>query len=76
MQDIESPIESQIKEDFNGAGGETLYRLTNGQVWKQSRYLYQYHYAYRPQVCIVHEGNEYVMHVQGMSNGIPVRKIR
>ncbi len=30
MQDIES----QIEENSNGAGGESLYRLTNGQVWK------------------------------------------
>ena len=71
MPDI---IESQIESDFNGAEGESVYELTNGQTWEQSRYMYNYHYAYRPKVRIVREGSEHVMYVQGMTRGIPVRR--
>jgi hypothetical protein len=68
-------IKSQIDGEFNGAEGESVYKLTNGQTWQQSRYLYQYQYIYRPQVRIVREGAEYVMYVTGMSQGNPVRQI-
>jgi hypothetical protein len=68
-------IESHIESDFNGADGESVYELTNGQKWEQSRYMYHYHYAYRPKVRIAQEGSGFVMYVQGMSSGIPVRRI-
>lgn len=69
-------IESQIDGDFNGAEGESVYKLTNGQIWQQSRYMYQYMYAYRPMVRIAFEQGEYIMYVEVMDEGIPVRQIR
>ena len=49
-------IDSQIDGDFNGWEGETIYRLQNGQVWRQSSYHYHYHYAFSPHVLIFDSG--------------------
>lgn len=46
----------QIEDSFNGWNGNTSIRLTNGQVWKQYAYHYEYRYAYRPYVKI--EGSD------------------
>ena len=40
-------------------------------MWKQAAYLYHYQYAYRPAVVI--EGG--VMYVEGMPEGVRVRRI-
>ena len=37
-------IESQIEGTFNGWTGETVFKLTNGQIWQQASYAYTYHY--------------------------------
>ncbi len=70
-----SQIHSRIESDFEGADGESVYALTNGQTWQQSRYMYHYHYAYRPRCTIVRDGGGYIMHVEGMNRGIPVKRI-
>jgi hypothetical protein len=57
-------IESYIDGEFQGWQGESTYTLGNGQIWKQSRYKYEYRYAYRPQV-VVYPGGGYIMHVDG-----------
>lgn len=58
-------IEAQIDGDFNGWEGETEYKLTNGQVWKQSTYNYVYTYAYMPDVVIYTANGGYRMQVEG-----------
>src|SRR4051794_22219483 len=34
--------------EFTGWNGSSVFQLTNGQVWQQATYDYEYHYAYRP----------------------------
>jgi hypothetical protein len=41
--------------------------LTNGQVWRQSVYKYEYKYAYMPQVLIYNAGSGFTMAVCGTS---------
>lgn len=45
-------IESHIDGTFKGWDGDTIFKLTNGQIWQQSAYAYTYYYAYRPKVTI------------------------
>jgi hypothetical protein len=45
-------IESQIRGNFEGWTGSTIFPLQNGQVWQQASYTYHYHYAYSPRVVI------------------------
>lgn len=69
-------VQTQIDGAFKGAEGKSIYRLTNGQIWEQSQYLYHYHYAYRPYVVITGNDQSAVMRVDGMGADIPVRRIR
>lgn len=62
----------QVEDEWEGWGGDTVVELTDGSVWKQEEYHYEYRYRYRPVVEL--DGN--VMHVEGMSRGIRVSRIR
>jgi len=69
-------VESFIEGEFTGWDGETIFRLTNGQIWQQSSYAYMYHYAYRPKVLIYKSRNIYKMKVDGVSQTINVRRLK
>lgn len=69
-------IESNIDGEFNGWDGETIFKLTNGQIWQQSTYAYTYHYAYRPKVMIVNNNGRYLMQVEGVSGTIQVKRLK
>ena len=68
-------IESRIDGDYNGWEGETIYKLINGQIWKQSSYTYRYKYKYSPKVIIFKSGSGYKMKVDG-DDGDAVAVIR
>lgn len=64
-----------INGSFQGfSGNGTLFTLCNGQVWKQTSYEYEYHYAYRPNVLIFNGGG-LKMKVEGTSKTISVTRI-
>jgi len=69
-------IESQIEGTFEGWSGETVFKLTNGQIWQQSSYSYTYHYAYRPEVLIYSAGGGCKMKVDGVSDSISVKRLK
>jgi len=69
-------IESQIDGDFEGWEGETIVKLTNGQIWRQSEYHYNYHYAFRPNVTIFKTGSGYKMMVDGTDRAVGVTKLK
>lgn len=69
-------IESQIDGEFEGWEGETLVRLTNGQIWQQTEYHYHYHYAYMPTVLIFRKGGQYKMKVDGIERAVGVERLR
>lgn len=79
VQPLQSVIRSNIDGTFEGWTGDTVFPLTNGQVWQQSSYAYTYHYAYRPEVLIYSatgSSSSYKMQVEGVSSVIAVRRIR
>ena len=61
-----------IDGSWTGWSGDTIVQLTDGTVWRQDEYRYEYHYAYRPQVTIT-SGK---MLVVGMSQAVRVRQLR
>ena len=67
-------IESSIDGEFTGWEGDTIFMLSNGQIWQQASYDYEYHYAYSPDVIIVRTNGRYMMRVEGVDD--PVRVIR
>jgi hypothetical protein len=69
-------IESKVNGAFNGWDGETVLKLMNGQIWKQSAYHYEYHYAYMPDVLIYKSGTRYKMLVDGTDEAVYVERIK
>lgn len=69
-------IESQIDGEFSGWDGETIFKLTNGQIWQQTVYAYAYSYKYRPKILIFRTTKGYEMAVAGMDKRIQVVRIK
>ncbi|MBY5816419.1 hypothetical protein HFN60_12255 [Rhizobium leguminosarum] len=64
-------MNTQVEDDWSGWDGDTVVKLTDGSIWRQEEYHYEYRDYYRPQVTLA--GN--MMHVEGMSRAIRVRRI-
>ena len=72
----QSVIESQIDGEFEGWEGETVVKLMNGQIWMQTEYHYEYHYAYMPDVLIYQSGGGWKMKVEGTDKAVRVEQLR
>ena len=65
VEQLYDVIESRIDGNFEGWDEDKVYKLENGEVWQQSSYHYEYHYAYSPEAFIYsHNGTTY-MQVDG-----------
>ncbi len=69
-------IRTRISGSFEGADGDSVYKLENGQVWQQDRYFYKYKYKYRPRVTIEASGSRGVMQVEGFDREIYVQRLK
>lgn len=68
-------IESEIEGSFEGWDGDTIFKLTNGQIWQQDEYDYEYGYEYNPDVLIFKDGSNWKIKVEGMDDTISVKCI-
>ncbi|HMD84037.1 MAG TPA: hypothetical protein VKO18_04980 [Terriglobia bacterium] len=71
-----SVIESRIDGEFEGWEGETIIRLTNGQIWRQTEYHYEYHYAFMPSILIFKSGAGYKAKVEGTDDAVGVTRLK
>ncbi len=71
-----SVIESKVDGEFEGWDGETIVKLTNGQIWQQIEYHYHYRYAYMPEVLIFKSGGVYKMKVEGIKKAVRVERLK
>lgn len=62
----------RIEGAWTGWSDSTIVKLTDGSVWEQAEYFYQYQYAYRPEVAIT--GSK--MLVAGMRKAVRVRRLQ
>jgi hypothetical protein len=69
-------IESQIDGDFEGWSGDTIFKLTNGQIWQQTGYSYTYTYKFMPKVMLIPINGGYELQVEGMDQRIRVSKLK
>lgn len=74
VRKLTNVIESNIEGDFKGWGGESIYSLRNGQIWKQDEYQYEYVYEYAPEVMIYESPSGVYMAVAGTQ--AKVKRIR
>jgi hypothetical protein len=72
----QSVIESQIDGDFEGWDGETVVKLMNGQIWIQTEYYYEYHYAFMPNVLVYRTPLGWKMRVDGIRKSVGVEQLR
>jgi len=72
----QSVIESQISGEFEEWDGETIVKLTNGQIWQQTEYYYYYHYAYMPKVLIYQSAGGYKMKIDGIEHAVGVKQLK
>lgn len=57
---------------WEGWKGETIVEMTDGSVWKQIEYVYEYRYSYRPKAVLM-SGNKLM--VDGMSRPVRVQRL-
>jgi hypothetical protein len=60
-----------VDGSWNGWSGDTIVQLTDGSVWRQDEYHYEYRYAYRAAVTV----SNGKMLVKGMNKAIRVRRL-
>lgn len=61
-----------IEGSWEGWSGDTLVQLTDGSIWQQDEYLYEYRYSYRPEVVVDRHNR---MLVVGMNRPVRVRRL-
>lgn len=61
----------RVDGSWSGWDGDTIVQLTDGSVWRQDEYYYEYRYAYRPE-AVVNRGK---MQVKGMRRNVRVRRL-
>ncbi len=69
-------VESRVDGEFEGWEGDTVVKLTNGQIWEQAEYHYEYSYSYRPRVTIFQSRGQCKMLVDGVDEPVGVSRLR
>lgn len=69
-------LEGTLNDSFEGWDGDTLVELTDGSVFKQSEYHYEYMYSYRPDVTIFVKPFSYEILVEGSDEPVETELIR
>lgn len=74
--DCSPAVEANIDGDFSGWEGETIFKLSNGQIWQQAEYSYTYSYSYSPNVTIYRVNAGCRMKVEDEDESILVRRLK
>lgn len=63
-------MSANVAGAWNGWKGKTVVKLTDGSIWVQAEYHYEYRYAHMPKATLV-DGK---LQVEGMTKPIQVRR--
>lgn len=69
-------VESKIEGECKGWDGNTVFKFSNGQIWRQSVYRYKYFYKYYPTVRIWRDGSRYLLEIDGVQEKLSVTKLQ
>jgi len=75
IKKLTNVTESKISGTSKGFDGDTIFTLTNGQIWQQTEYYYHYHYSYRPDVLIYQSGSGYKIKIDDIDRSVGVTRI-
>jgi len=67
---------ASIDGDFEGWDGDTIVKLADGTLWKQSGGHYEYSYSYSPQVIVLNNEYGVSMLVDGTTEPVAVTQLR
>ena len=68
--------ESTISGSFEGWDGDTIVELTDGSVFRQTEYHYEYDYSYRPDVTVFVKPFGYELLVEDTDEPVEVEMLR
>jgi hypothetical protein len=70
-------IESRVDGDFIGWEGETIVKLTNGQIWQQTEFHYVRRFASMPNARIYPSNGGYKMKIEGIDDvAVGVKRLK
>ena len=69
-------IETRMVGDFTGWDGGTVFRLANGQLWRQASFGTLYQVVRSPKVTLIATGGGWRLQVEGVPQSIYVRRIQ
>lgn len=69
-------IATSVDGDFEGWSGDTIFKMTDGSIWQQPAYDYEYDYAYMPKVIIYRQGGSHYLEVEGVEDAIEVKRLK
>lgn len=69
-------ITSRITGHFDGWDGNTVFKLQNGQIWKQAGFGNFVHHADNPEVYIRKGWFGYLLRIKGYNATVAVRRIK
>jgi hypothetical protein len=68
-----SQVTKQLDGTSEGFGGETIFVMTDGSIYRQTEYYYCYRYEYRPKVTLI---NDREIVLPGISKVVRVERLR
>ncbi|HEV2702589.1 MAG TPA: hypothetical protein VGV09_13215 [Steroidobacteraceae bacterium] len=68
--------ETNILGTFNGWDGQTIVKLLNGEIWRQTSYYYEYHFSVNPGVHFHQSGEGWKMQVDGTQGLVDVERLK
>ena len=72
---LTSVISSRIDGVFNGWDGDSIYALTNGQLWKQAQWVLENKWLFRPKALVFYYFG-WKMKVDGSSKTVRVTRLK
>ncbi len=76
-EEIVESIESRIMGDFYGWRGNTVFKLENGQIWKQGKTGGTYARKFTdPEIIIKKRGESYWLRIKGAKAAVQVTRVR
>jgi len=64
-------MQAYVTSSWSGWSGDTIVKLSDGSVWEQAEYYYEYRYSYRPAATVANGK----MEVEGMNRAVGVRRL-